>query len=202
MALSEMVLKSLSFLRELADKPTITSQVLRFYERELMSLKEEDLLKALHHFARRCQWPSPHQILEQAGQGQASSADKATELVNLAVQGIRRYGKDATKARENLPAFAWTAVQEWGGWTAWADLDDQRLDRARGQVRVIIERYLKTGQRASPMIESGVSDTNTLDEEKKRREAIKRDELHSDPEKRKELANLAQNLAASFGFKN
>jgi len=116
------------------------------------------------------------------------------------VQGIRLFGKNSAKAREGLPAYSWAAVQEWGGWSSWADLDDQRLDRARSQVRVIIERYLKTSQRDSLMIESGPVGTNTLNEEEKRAERLKRDEMTLDPEKRKELANLAQELAKDFGF--
>lgn len=157
-------------------------------------------MQALHHFARRCHWPSPHEILEIAGQGEANSADKASELVNKAVQGIRLYGKDSIKARESLPVLAWTAVQEWGGWTTWADLDDQRLDRARGQVRLIIERYLKTGQRDSQLIESTHQATMTRTEEEKRTEALNRDELHNDPEKRQELAELASRLAKEHGW--
>jgi len=157
-------------------------------------------MTALHHFAKRCQWPSPHEILEQVGKGQTSVVDKATELTNLAVAGVRKFGRDAAKARESLPTLAWYAIQEWGGWTAWADLTDERMDIARSRVRNIIERHLKTGQTAPPAIESGVVDTNTLDKEKKQTEAIKRNELHDDPEKRKELANLADTLAKNFGF--
>jgi hypothetical protein len=140
------------------------------------------------------------EILEQAGKGQASNADKATELTNMAVQGIRLYGKDAAKARENLPAFSWAAVQEWGGWSAWSDLSDERMDRARGQVRVIIERYLKTPQTKPLLNESTPSGTNTLTEEEKRTERLKRDEMASDPERRKELIDLADRLAKEFGL--
>lgn len=120
--------------------------------------------------------------------------------MNKAVQGIRLYGKDSIKARESLPVLAWTAVQEWGGWTPWADLDDQRLDRARGQVRLIIERYLKTGQIDSQLIESTTQATMTRTEEEKRTEALNRDEIHNDPEKRQQLAELASRLAKEHGW--
>lgn len=132
--------------------------------------------------------------------GESSDADRATQLVNEAVQGIRRFGKNAVAAREGLPVLAWTAVQEWGGWALWADLDDQRLDRARSGVRAIIQRYLKTGQTASQLIEDGAQATMTRTEEQKRTEALKRDEIHNDPEKRKELAELASQLAQKHGW--
>lgn len=157
-------------------------------------------MQALHHFARRCRWPSPMEILDVAGQGETSGADKATELVNKAIQGIRLYGKNALKAKENLPVYAWTAVQEWGGWTAWSDLDDQRLDRARGAVRLIIERYLKTAQTATQLIENDSQAMMTRTDEEKRTEALKRDETHNDPQKRQEIANLASELAKKHGW--
>jgi riboflavin biosynthesis pyrimidine reductase len=74
------------------------------------------------------------------------------------------------------------------------------MDRARGQVRVIIERYLKTPQTKPLLNESTPSGTNTLTEEEKRTERLKRDEMASDPERRKELIDLADRLAKEFGL--
>lgn len=126
--------------------------------------------------------------------------DLATKLTNEAINGIRSYGLNSLKARDNLPAVTWNSLAEWGGWHSWAALTDERMDRARYQLKSIIERHLKTAQTGSQAIESGVDKAITLTEEQKRAEALKRDELHSDPEKRKELANLAQDLAKDFGF--
>jgi hypothetical protein len=162
-------------------------------------LQEKEILTALHYFARRCQWPSPHEILEQAGK-EVGETDQATKLTNQALNAVRLFGTNSLAARDNLPAITWSALQEWGGWPAWAGLTDDRVDRARYQLKVIIERHLKTGQRGLQLNESTPEGTNTLTSEQKRVERLKRDELANDPDKRKELRDLADRLAKEFGL--
>lgn len=157
------------------------------------------MLKVIELYAEDNRLPSVKEIREGCGQGRLTNQDKALELLNCAVQGIGQYGLNAKLAKEKLPAMAYLAVLEWGGWYAWASLTDERLDHAKRPLRAIIERMLRTGE-VEAMAPSLV-DGATMDELIKAEEAKKRNAMYSNPETVEQIKKTADELALKFGFK-
>lgn len=156
-------------------------------------------MKVIEIYAEDNRLPSVKEIREGCGRGRVNNADKALEIVNCAVQGIAQFGLNSKAAKEKLPAIAFLAIQEWGGWYSWACLTDERLDHAKRGLKAIIERMLKTGE--INQSDLALMDTSTMDELAKKDAAKKREEMYNDPNQIEAIKKTADELAQKFGFK-